>query len=247
MSRVGDRDMASVRSISPKRRAHRRRDGLAEEEPDMRALARAGALDRGLDGELLAGFADRGDVFAPRMPVEIDCQQAARVVGEQRIDAHDVMAFEVGSQLVFRRRCERLVRALPALHPAASRTPPASTRWRSRAPIRCDPWRSPSAWERHLADPRNRRSKSWSLRSGGQLSLDVAALAASSSPDRPLGGAQLIQATAGIVAAASELVEPSFLSEDLRGKIAIGVHAASFCKADRRQERPLRSLKDVDG
>lgn len=61
------------------------------------------------------------------------------------------------------------------------------------------------------------------------------------------GSAQLTQTATGIVEKASELVEPGFLGEDLRGKIAIGVHAASFCKADRRQERPLRSLKDVDG
>lgn len=45
----------------PEAAGGRRRDGLVEEEPNMCALARAGALDRGLDGELLAGFADRGD------------------------------------------------------------------------------------------------------------------------------------------------------------------------------------------
>ncbi|MGA8744698.1 MAG: hypothetical protein WB507_02395 [Solirubrobacterales bacterium] len=199
----------------------------------MRALARAGALDRGLDGELLAGFADRGDVFAPRMPIEVDRQQVAGVVGEQRIDAHGVVAFEMGSELVPCGRNERLVRALSALHlrllaypwpplVGATGRPSAATLGVFPAPgedIRPTLKQALEELDLALAGPAVARH-------GGVCRFCLVSAS--------LGGTQLVQATARVLAPLLKFVQPSLLREDLSGKVSASGHVAAFCKTHRR-------------
>ena len=44
-----------------------------------------------------------------------------------------------------------------------------------------------------------------------------------------------------------EFIEPSFLSEDLLGKIAVGHHGTPFCKADRRRSARLCRDTPLEG
>jgi hypothetical protein len=49
-----------------------------------------------------------------------------------------------------------------------------------------------------------------------------------------LGGTQLVQATARVLAPLLELVQPSLLRKDLSGKVSASGHVAAFCKVHRR-------------
>jgi hypothetical protein len=80
----------------------------------MSAFTGAGSLDRCDHPKPVTGCSDRDDVRAPAAAVEVDRQKPARVVGEQRIDAHHVSSPKVGKQLGFGHGAKRLVWALPA-------------------------------------------------------------------------------------------------------------------------------------
>ncbi len=94
----------------------RRRNGLGEEEPDVCAVSGARSLDERGQPEPARGICEGSDVLFPRALVEVDREEPARLVGEHRVDAHDVLATQVPEQGVVVDRAERLVRAVAALH-----------------------------------------------------------------------------------------------------------------------------------
>ena len=59
---------------------------------------------------------ERAHVVDPRALVEVDREEPAGLVVEQRVDAHHVPALQVGEHGVVVERAERLVRAVAALH-----------------------------------------------------------------------------------------------------------------------------------
>jgi len=70
-------------------------DRRTKEEPDMRALPRARALDRGEYPELTAGLAQRRDIPAPSAAGEVYRQQPARVIHKEGIDTHHLPALQM--------------------------------------------------------------------------------------------------------------------------------------------------------
>ena len=92
-------------------------DRLGEEEPGVRAVARAGPLDG--DGHLLAaaGLGERRDVLLPRALVEIGRQEPTGLIGQHRVHADDVPALQVMADHLVCHGQQVTVRALTALHP----------------------------------------------------------------------------------------------------------------------------------
>ncbi len=82
----------------------------------MSAVARTRALDRQWEPSSPSRRDEGVDVFAPGAFVEVSREEPARVVLEQWVGAHDVLAEEVLANCLGVERSERLVRALTALH-----------------------------------------------------------------------------------------------------------------------------------
>jgi hypothetical protein len=103
---------------------------LAEENPDVRAVARARALDSHGHAELSRRFAQRCDITHPGALVEVDGHEPAGVVRQHRVDAGGkggavrfTAAEQVGADHRVADRYERLVRAGPALHAGLAAEP----------------------------------------------------------------------------------------------------------------------------
>ncbi len=106
-----------------------RGDGPGEEDPDVPALARAGALEGGRDVPETTCFKVGERVARPVLAVEVGREEAAGLVRQQGIDAghevpgsaaprpHAVLAAQVGLDDTVRDRDEGLARALAAPHP----------------------------------------------------------------------------------------------------------------------------------
>ncbi len=90
-------------------------NGLVEEEPDVRSVARPRAFNGGLKADVPTRCDERRDVIDPGLLVEVDGQEPARLVFEQRIDAHDVLAAQVRQDGRVIDRHKGLVRTLAAL------------------------------------------------------------------------------------------------------------------------------------
>ena len=96
-------------------------NGFLEEEPDVRALSRAGALEGGWKVQPTTGFEKCGRIFLPSGLVEINGKEETRFVPQQRIDAGDkglpigVMAREVPANHVVGHRKESTVGTFSAL------------------------------------------------------------------------------------------------------------------------------------
>ena len=84
---------------------------VREEEPHVGAITGPRTLHGGLDAERLAHVGEQLRVRPPAVAVEIDRQQPARVVGEQRIEPDDLLATEMRKQLLDIERGERLALA----------------------------------------------------------------------------------------------------------------------------------------
>jgi len=97
------------------------RDRFLEEEPDVRALSGARALETGRDVLQSTGFEESLRVLPPVRFVEINREEEAGLVLEHRVDADDkfaaklVMSGEVISNHIVGDREEALIRALRAL------------------------------------------------------------------------------------------------------------------------------------
>jgi hypothetical protein len=74
----------------------------------MGAIAGPRTLDGRLDAKRLAHVDEQLRVRPATVAVEIDRQQPARVVGEQRIEPNDLLATEMPKQLLHIERGERL-------------------------------------------------------------------------------------------------------------------------------------------
>ncbi len=91
------------------------RDRLLEEEPNMGAVPRTRPLHRGGKTDLPARRDERQDVLRPSALVEVDRQEPAGFVIEERVHSHDLPALQVCEHRRIVDRNEGLVRAFPAL------------------------------------------------------------------------------------------------------------------------------------
>ena len=91
-------------------------DRVGEEEPDMGAVARSGALDCRVEAKRVTRTRERSHVSAPRAAVQVDGKHPAAVIGEQRVDPDDLAPLKVGEQLAVVERDKRLVGAFAAAH-----------------------------------------------------------------------------------------------------------------------------------
>ena len=87
----------------------------SEKHPGVRALAGARNLQRRRHAQLVTGLDERTGILSPLGLVEIDCQEIAGVVLQQRIDADRVLAGQVVVDHRIRQRDQRAVAAVPAL------------------------------------------------------------------------------------------------------------------------------------
>ena len=94
----------------------RRRDGLREEEPDVRAVSGSRALDERGQAKPARGLCECPDILRPCALVEVDRKEPASLVGEHWVDAHHMFAAQVREQGGVIDGAERLVRAVAALH-----------------------------------------------------------------------------------------------------------------------------------
>jgi hypothetical protein len=94
---------------------HVGRYGRRKEEPRVRTVARAGALNRDRYADRSAGFGERRHVFLPFTFVEVDCQKPAGLLFQERVDTHDMSPLQVLDEKPVAHRDEVLVRALSAL------------------------------------------------------------------------------------------------------------------------------------
>jgi hypothetical protein len=90
--------------------------GGRKEEPDVRTVARARALNRHRQSQSAAGLHERTYVVHPRALVEINGQKPARLVVLHRIDAHHMLALQVGEHGGVIDRLEHLPGTVTALH-----------------------------------------------------------------------------------------------------------------------------------
>ena len=97
----GRRFIVRVSSIVPRRRASERRDRLGEEHPDVTAIAGARAFERGRHPELAARRKECERIARPAFVVEVDGEEAARLVEQQRIDAGDEVTPAVVPHAIF--------------------------------------------------------------------------------------------------------------------------------------------------
>ena len=88
-----------------------RRNRGGEEEPRVRTVAGARSLDGHGHAEVFAGLAEGRDVARPRVLVEVRREEPARLVGQERIHAHDVLPPQVGDHHAVFDTHERLVLA----------------------------------------------------------------------------------------------------------------------------------------
>ena len=123
----------------PGAKSARRRRGnrIGEEDPHVDSPAGPRPLQRGRNSVGLTGGKKDGRVPAPRVLVEVDGQEPAGLVAQQRIDAHGevlavrVPAAEMSADDFISHRYEGAVRTLPALDPrlvADARRPFVGTR-----------------------------------------------------------------------------------------------------------------------
>jgi hypothetical protein len=92
----------------------RSQDRLHEEEPCVRAIARARPLHGGRQPDRAAGLGEREDVVRPRALVEVDGEQVAALVAEEWIDADDILALQMAPNDARRDRIPGLMRARSA-------------------------------------------------------------------------------------------------------------------------------------
>ena len=94
----------------------RGRNRLAEEEPGVGTVPRTRPFDGDREADVPARFLERPHVLGPRALVEVDRQEPAGPVLEERIDPHHVAPFQVRQHHRVVHGKERLVAALPTLH-----------------------------------------------------------------------------------------------------------------------------------
>jgi len=85
-----------------------------EEEPRVRAVAGARSFDGHGHAEVFAGLAKRRNVVGPRVLVEVRREKPARLVGQERIHAHDVLPPQMRDHHPALDRDEGLLRTGPA-------------------------------------------------------------------------------------------------------------------------------------
>jgi len=88
---------------------------LGKEEPDVRTVPRARALDRCVNSEALAGLTECSHVRFPVGLVEVDCKEPTGLVFEERIDPSHMSPLEMVEEYLVAYRYEGLVGAVPAL------------------------------------------------------------------------------------------------------------------------------------
>ena len=88
-----------------------------EEEPRVRAVARARAFDRGGESDGAARLREREDVVGPGALVEVDGEQVAALVAQEGIDADDVLPLQVVQEDARGDGLPGLVRAVATAHP----------------------------------------------------------------------------------------------------------------------------------
>lgn len=233
MPSVGQRAIASVKTSSPSRRASAPGTAWSKEEPDVRGRALPRALDRWNNAELSAGITHRAHVLTPGPAVEVDRQQPARVVGEQRVDPHHLAAPQMRKQLTLGRRRERLAGARAAPHARlgantglplvrAPRCPAASPR----------PRILPAEREHVLAPAKEAREQRdlalWRPRRGRTPTVPSVEVFGTGALARP---AQLGQSAARGDAKAIELREPRLLGGDLRIEVSNTGHRCHSASA----------------
>src|SRR5690606_34648579 len=88
---------------------------LGEEDPGVRPVSRAGSLDRNRDAEIGARTGEGSNILSPLGFVEIDGQEVAAVVLQQRVDTDRVVTGQVGVDGSVRKRDQRAIPAVSAL------------------------------------------------------------------------------------------------------------------------------------
>ncbi|MFO1206301.1 MAG: hypothetical protein U1E63_11330 [Burkholderiales bacterium] len=88
---------------------------LGEEDPGVRPVSRAGSLDCNRDAEIGARTGEGSNILSPLGIVEIDREEVAVVVLQQRIDTDRVVTGQVGVDGSVRERDQRAIPTVSAL------------------------------------------------------------------------------------------------------------------------------------
>ena len=82
----------------------------------MATIPRSRTLNVHRDVQCLASVTHGSDVVLPMVFVEIDGQESAVVIGQERIDTHDMLAFQMGQNSIVRDGAVRAISSRMTAH-----------------------------------------------------------------------------------------------------------------------------------